>query len=251
MSLPYIPLYVADYEADTAHLTIEEDGAYNRLLRLCWRTPGCSVPDDPKWIMRKMRVSADDYYRVVEPVIGEFFTRGMGRVFSARLQAEMEKAEASHKARSDAGKAGNAKRWGKSTPSGKPLETNETGDRNATGLRSQPELEPELEKRETKVSPKKRGTRLPDDWFLPKDWGEWATAEGWNEQAIRIEADKFRDYWISKAGKEATKLDWKATWRNWMRNCKTPKIINGGQDDEPSKQKQRFDAFIAGARGTT
>ena len=32
--LPYFPLYPTDFEADTSHLTLEEDGAYNRLLRL-------------------------------------------------------------------------------------------------------------------------------------------------------------------------------------------------------------------------
>ncbi|MCP5097247.1 MAG: YdaU family protein, partial [Chloroflexi bacterium] len=36
MSLPYFPMYPTDFEADTSHLTLEEDGAYNRLLRLMW-----------------------------------------------------------------------------------------------------------------------------------------------------------------------------------------------------------------------
>lgn len=30
------------------------------------------------------------------------------------------------------------------------------------------------------------------------------------------ETEKFRNYWRSKSGKDATKLDWPATWRNWM-----------------------------------
>ena len=128
MSIPYIPLYVADYEADTAHLSLEEDGAYLRLLRLCWRTPGCSVPADPKWIMRKMRVSADDYYRVVEPLIDEFFTRGLDRVFSARLQAESERINDTHKKRSDAGKRGNEKK--------RALKTNDKVSRPAHATRT-------------------------------------------------------------------------------------------------------------------
>ena len=33
------------------------------------------------------------------------------------------------------------------------------------------------------------------------------------------EIDKFRDYWIAKAGDNATKKDWSATWRNWCRNA--------------------------------
>ncbi|MDD9333336.1 MAG: hypothetical protein PV354_06640, partial [Bartonella sp.] len=28
---------------------------------------------------------------------------------------------------------------------------------------------------------------------------------------------KFRDYWQAKSGKEAKKVDWSATWRNWYR----------------------------------
>lgn len=164
MSIPYMPLYVTDYEGDTAHLTIEEDGAYMRLLRLCWRTPGCSVPDDPKWIMRKMRVSADDYYRVVEPMIDEFFTKGMGRVFHARLQREKDAIEATHKARSAAGKLGNKKRW-EDGEKNKPLKTKENGNRPATFLQSQPKPEPEPLKRDTKVSPKSGPTAMPEGWF--------------------------------------------------------------------------------------
>lgn len=37
--------------------------------------------------------------------------------------------------------------------------------------------------------------------------------------AVHVEADKFRDYWVAKTGKDATKHDWLATWRNWCRNA--------------------------------
>jgi anti-sigma-K factor RskA len=32
--------------------------------------------------------------------------------------------------------------------------------------------------------------------------------------------EQFRDYWSAKAGSGSTKLDWQATWRNWVRNQK-------------------------------
>jgi len=220
MSIPYIPLYVADFEADTAHLTLEEDGAYNRLLRLCWRTPGCSIPADPKWIMRKMRIGADDYYRVVEPLIEEFFTRGMDRIFQPRLQREHDAIEDAHKKRSDAGKRGNEVRWG--------LKTNKKSNRKAKILRSQPELEPEPVKREDKSSPK-RGSRLPPDWELPKECEVFALGEGMPPERVELEAAKFRDYWVAKAGKDGAKLDWPATWRNWIRNAK-----KGPRNEQPS-----------------
>ena len=82
MSLPYFPLYPKDFEAKTSHLTLEEDGAYNRLLRLCWLTPGCSLPDDPAWIARRLRVDAATYDRLVAPLISEFFKRTKGRVWN-------------------------------------------------------------------------------------------------------------------------------------------------------------------------
>ncbi len=66
-----------------------------------------------------------------------------------------------------------------------------------------------------------RGTRLPQDWRLPKPWGEWAVAElRLTEPVVRDESLKFRDYWTAKSGKDATKLDWEATWRNWCRNAR-------------------------------
>lgn len=83
----------------------------------------------------------------------------------------------------------------------------------------------------------KRGARLPTDWALPKQWGEWAISEGHSEQSIRIQADKFRDFWCSKAGKDAAKLDWQATWRNWMRNV--PKVARNFGTPAP-KPKSDF-----------
>lgn len=65
-----------------------------------------------------------------------------------------------------------------------------------------------------------RGARLPKDWQLPRTWGEAALADYpfWTADKVRLEADKFRDHWVSKSGKDATKLDWEATWRNWYRS---------------------------------
>jgi DNA-binding transcriptional ArsR family regulator len=67
---------------------------------------------------------------------------------------------------------------------------------------------------------RKRGARLPGDWALPDEWRDWAVSEhGMTARAVALEADKFRDYWHAKAGKDAAKLDWQATWRNWCRNA--------------------------------
>lgn len=63
-----------------------------------------------------------------------------------------------------------------------------------------------------------RGERLPEDWVLPKSWGNWAL-EHFHVSAgeVRTEAASFKDYWVSRAGSQARKKNWLATWRNWIR----------------------------------
>lgn len=88
-----------------------------------------------------------------------------------------------------------------------------------------------------------RGTRLPDDWFLPVEYGQWAVEQGWPESVVRCEAEKFKDHWHGVAGAHGRKANWLATWRNWMRNSKSPKAINGGRNERPDTNRagsQRF-----------
>ena len=37
---------------------------------------------------------------------------------------------------------------------------------------------------------------------------------------LELEHKKFVDYWTAATGSKATKLDWDATWRNWIRNAR-------------------------------
>jgi len=104
--IPYIPFFIDDYEGATAHLTVDEDGVYFRLIRLCWRTPGCSIPNDPTWIKRQMRVTDKQYKDIVAPIIKEFFKVKKGRVLQKRLQKEFAKAKLQLDARKKAGKKG-------------------------------------------------------------------------------------------------------------------------------------------------
>lgn len=135
MSLPYFPLYPADFEADTSHLTLEEDGAYNRLLRLCWMTPGCSLPDDPAWIARRMRVDMATFERVVAPLLEEFFRKARKRIHSPRMSREFARAKLSNELRVSAGKKGGRPR--------KALKNNDLDESYAKALPKQPEPEPD------------------------------------------------------------------------------------------------------------
>lgn len=102
--LPYFQLYVGDYDRKTAHLSAVEDGMYFRLLRLCWTSPGCKIPADEAWIMRKTRARTEDEQAAVRAVIEEFFRRGKGKIWNDRLFLEFAKANDVHAGRVKGGK---------------------------------------------------------------------------------------------------------------------------------------------------
>lgn len=79
-----------------------------------------------------------------------------------------------------------------------------------------------------------RATRLAATWELPRNWGLWAMQEQptWTADHVRTQAATFRDYWSSKSGQGATKTDWEATWRNWVRRA-GPMLNSTAQGDTP------------------
>lgn len=69
-----------------------------------------------------------------------------------------------------------------------------------------------------KRATRKRGTRLPDGWNPPRDAIDSMLADHPAlTETIRSHHADFCDYWHAKAGREAEKVDWLATWRKWMR----------------------------------
>ena len=74
-----------------------------------------------------------------------------------------------------------------------------------------------------------RGTRITPDWQPTEADMLFARSRGFSDGDIAEVADQFRDYWISVCGQRATKLDWPATWRNWVRKERpvNAKPVNG------------------------
>ena len=65
------------------------------------------------------------------------------------------------------------------------------------------------------------------------------------------ETDKFINYWRAKSGKDATKLDWVATWRNWMLNAEerlAPQAPAAAQNGSKSTGAERAQAAIDAGR---
>ena len=63
----------------------------------------------------------------------------------------------------------------------------------------------------------KRGSTIPAPFIVTIPMREWA-AEKTPLVNVDRATEKFVDFWRAKTGRDATKKDWPATWRNWLRS---------------------------------
>lgn len=106
----WMPLYIGDWDGDTADLSCEEDGAYGRLVRSYWRK-GAPLNDDAV-LARIVRMDIRAWKKL-RPRLESFFQIGGGVWRHKRVEEELvrwtdKKAAASAKAAAAA-----EKRWGK------------------------------------------------------------------------------------------------------------------------------------------
>jgi hypothetical protein len=112
-----------------------------------------------------------------------------------------------------------------------------------------PETERETET-ETKKEKKTLGKRLASDFSFPKEWEEFCQTERPELSPVKT-FDQFKDYWIAQAGQKGVKLDWFATWRNWVRSTNAPKqnpadivrlTVPSRNEPDPALEKIKADA---------
>ena len=80
------------------------------------------------------------------------------------------------------------------------------------------EQEQEQEQKKSRGARSPTGSRLPEDWVPTADMLAWAANERPDIDVLG-ETENFRDHWLAKSGKDATKLDWNRTWRKWIRSA--------------------------------
>ena len=107
-------------------------------------------------------------------------------------------------------------------------------DRSGTNEKQDKKDKKEEDKREAIASPKK-GTRIPDE-FPGHEQAEWALGEGLPPDRLQRTVEDFRDYWLGATGQRASKADWPATWRKWIRKA---------LDDLPKQKKGKTDDFAS------
>jgi uncharacterized protein YdaU (DUF1376 family) len=201
----YYQFSIGDYRAATMHLSNEEDLAYRRLLDMYYDTEN-KIPLDTQWVAKRLRLATD----VVDEVLKDMFVKHEDGWYHARCDDVIQQYHAMAEKNRANGRLGGRKK-------------------NPLGFESQPiakatnNYKPETINQEPKVKTQ-RGSRLPTDWSLPEEWKAWAEQER-PDLNTKTVADSFRDFWISKAGAGGVKLDWQATWRNWIRSQSTPKTF--------------------------
>jgi hypothetical protein len=90
-------------------------------------------------------------------------------------------------------------------------------DRSADEARTRPEEKrSEVNRSEEKRSSARRGSRLQPGFVPPDSWLEFCKEERKDLDPFET-YNSFHDYWTSVPGQKGSKLDWEATWRNWVR----------------------------------
>ena len=218
----WMPLYVADYLADTAHLTAAQSGAYLHLIMAYWRAGGPLRLDDGA-LARTARMTPTEWSEASGVVLA-FFRQEDGALHHGRIEHELAEAAAMYEARRKRTEAATAARAARN------VTTNVTSDVTTNVTLTQPQIHPQPPfptERDTVEVPfssggsggtraarADRGTRLPADWSPTEDDRAFASALG---VAVEREAASFRDYWHAKPGADGRKTNWSATWRNWVR----------------------------------
>jgi len=224
----WMPIYWGDYLRDTGHLSTTEHGAYLMLIAHYWVT-GRPLPDDDRRLARIAKMGTKKW-RGIRPTIADFFTISGGCWKHKRIETEMLKIAETNEKRSEKAKHAARSRWSSADATSMPQ---------ALLGRCHPDPEPEpVEEKDTLSGVQKekppgleiipatksnragqRGIRLPEGWHPDDELKGWALRDGADAPMIERETAKFIDYWLAKPGAGGVKLDWGATWRNWIRKA--------------------------------
>lgn len=240
----YYQHHIGDYTRDTAHLTMIEDGAYRRLIDLCYATEK-PLPVDPRAIYRLVRAGTKEERDAVDIVLAEFFDKGPDGWRQKRCEEEIAKArDKSGKARTSAGK-----RWQGGRNANAPLNHANALKDDANAMRTHtdsdanappddakamrigcegnapstpiaitpltPHDDEDANASDGKRSRRRPATPAPPSFDVSESMWAWAEAEGVLPDEIPRETENFLDRHRAKDSKFS---DWEAAWRTWMRN---------------------------------
>lgn len=221
-SIPYMPLYIADYLVDTVHLTTLEHGAYLLLIMHYWQT-GKPLPNDDEFLMKIVRIHGNSWRKVKENILNMFVMHG-NFLYHKRIEIELAK----YRAKSDAARAAINSRWSKNSEKSESKNdtdvlrtyygrnTNRT-EQNRTDKNIE-EFKENREKKKPRNSSRRNTARkraYPPEFKVSDRVRELAKKNGW--PSPDGELSKFADYHTAKGSQFS---DWEAAFRTWLRRGK-------------------------------
>ena len=219
---------IGDYLIDTAHLSILEDGCYRRLMDRYYATEK-TLPSNEISLFRLIRAHSEEERNAIVIVLNEFFILTEAGWTHKRCDKEInayqdKSIKASEAANKRWHNPNNAVANPPDNADAMPTQCDLDADAMPTQCERNANQEPRTNNQEpitkrSRAEAKKTATasRLPPDWHPSDSNIAFCQAERPDLEPTAVAA-RFRDFWIAKAGREGLKLDWSATWRNWVRN---------------------------------
>jgi uncharacterized protein YdaU (DUF1376 family) len=205
MSVNYYPHHIGDYTTATAHLSMLEDCAYRRLLDIYY-TNERPLPKTQAELYRLVRARSHQEKLAVDIVIGEFFIETPDGWRNKRADEEILKA----KEKSELARHSAEMRWHRRS-NANAMRTHSEGNapNNQEPITKNQKIDRGVQR--------SRGSRLPSDWQPSEILKAWACKER-PDLDLAVVIPKFRDYWSAVPGSKGVKLDWEATFRNFIRS---------------------------------
>ena len=236
----YYSHHIGDFIKATARLSDSQAMAYLRILWLYYDKDGI-IEHDIEQIA--FEVGSDP--KTVELIIKTYFKIEGNFIKQYRCDKEI----AGYLKKSTGGKEGANKRWNNkdsdSLPNGLP-----NADAMPTQCDPNANQEPITNNQEpvlktVGVAKATKATRLKIE-SIPEDWYNFCRSERPDLNPITV-WDHFRDHWVSVPGQKGCKLDWFATWRNWVRNqWSKPQDM---QDKRRASQMKTLAGLTSGIHG--
>ena len=228
-ALPYMPLYVADYLADTAHLTALENGAYLMLIMNYWQR-GKALPGGKAQLARIARVTTEEWEQI-GPAIAPFFEEVDGEWVHNRIERELAKVREKSIKASAAGKA-SAERKAESTSVVQ-----------LSSVRSTSVQRP-FNHTDTDTDTKKDNARDAHDSFwevCPRKVGKGSSKKAWRGAILKTSPETIiaamRVFASKQAGQDEKYIPHPATWLNQERWQDADLQVNSGQSSNFSSTR--------------
>jgi len=209
----YYQHHIGDFIRDTSRLTDAQCMAYLRMIWLYYDTEA-PLPDAPPVIA--MKIGAD--VAMVQQILDAFFRLTDDGWRHTRCDAEIAEYRALRERNQTNGKAGGRPRKPSGFPAGSDWQPNGNPTATDTEPSGNPNHKPVTNNHKEKNNGN-RGSRLPNDSVLADDWERFCKTERPDLDPLKT-FDSFKDYWTAQPSSKGVKLDWFATWRNWVRNTK-------------------------------